>query len=68
MATLTNPASLTADSLNTFTAQPGTTLAANKTYWLTMGEGISTNRAQFALTTHPGNDETGEPDWSIGDG
>ena len=66
VATLTNPASLTADSLNTFTAPPGTTLAANKTYWLTMGEGISTNRAQ--VETHPGNDETGEPDWSIGDG
>ena len=66
VATLTNPASLTADSLNTFTAPPGTTLAANKTYWLTMGEGISTNRAQ--VETDLGNDETGEPDWSIGDG
>ena len=66
VATLTNPASLTADSLNTFTAPPGTTLAANKTYWLTMGEGISTDRAQVEID--PGNDETGEPGWSIGDG
>ena len=58
VATLTNPASLTADSLNTFTAPPGTTLAANKTYWLTMGEGISTNRAQVETDpemTRPAN-------------
>ena len=66
VATLTNPASLTANSLNTFTAPPGTTLASNKTYWLTMGEGISTTRAQ--VETSPGNAETGEPGWSIGDG
>ena len=66
VATLTNPASLTADSLNTFTAPAGTTLAASTTYWLTMSEGISTSRAQ--VETDPGNDETGEPGWSIGDG
>ena len=66
VATLTNPASLTADSLNTFTAQPGTTLAASKTYWLTMNEEISFGRAQvrngILKTTKPAR-----PGWSIGD-
>ena len=41
VTTLANPTSLTADSLNTFTAQAGTTLAASTTYWITTNEGIS---------------------------
>ena len=65
VATLANPGTLTADSLNTFTAPAGTTLAANTTYWLTVNEGISSNRAEFALTNS--DDETGETGWSIGD-
>ena len=63
LATLTNPATLTANSVNTFTAPAGTTLAASRTYWITMNEGIST-RASFATTT--ANGETGETGWSIG--
>ena len=35
VATLTNPASLSAHNINTFTAPPGTTLAASTTYWIT---------------------------------
>ena len=62
--TLTNPASLTPVSLNTFTAPAGTKLAANTTYWLTVGEGITSNRAQ--VSANDGNDETGEPGWTIG--
>ena len=56
VATLTNPASLTADSLNTFTAPDVITLDANTTYWITVNEGISSNRAEFANnvgTTRP---------------
>ena len=66
VAALTNPASLTADSLNTFTAQDVITLDASTTYWLTVNEGISSGRAEFA--NNAGNDETGEPGWRIGDG
>ena len=66
VATLTNPGTLTADSLNTFTAPAGTTLAASTTYWITVNEGISSNRAQFSLVAE--DDETGETGWSIGDG
>ena len=66
VAALMNPGTLTANSLNTFTAPAGTKLAANTTYWLTVNEGISSpNRAQ--VSANDGNDETGEPGWTIGD-
>ena len=65
VATLTNPGTLTADNLNTFTAPVGTTLAASTTYWISVNEGISSNRAQFALTNS--DDEAGETSWTIGD-
>ena len=64
VATLTNPGTLTSDSLNTFTAPTGTTLAAGKTYWITVNEGINTNRVGFRRTIETG--KTGEADWSIG--
>ena len=64
LATLTNPGTLTADSLNTFTAPVGTTLAASTTYWITVNEGIALNRVSFAQTQ--ADDETGETGWSIG--
>ena len=68
MVTLANPDTLTANSLNTFTAPAGTTLAATTTYWISVNEGITSvsNRATFGLVE--GNDETGETGWSIGDG
>ena len=66
VATLTNPASLTAHSLNTFTAPAVITLDASTTYWLSVGEGISSNRALVYEIS--GNDQTGETGWSIGDG
>ena len=67
LATLTNPATLTANSLNTFTAPASTTLAASTTYWITTNEGIpSADRASFQATNEDA--ETGETGWSIGDG
>ena len=67
LATLTNPATLTANSLNTFTAPADTTLAASTTYWITTNEGIpSADRASFQATNEDA--ETGETGWSIGDG
>ena len=57
---------MTADSLNTFTAQPVITLAASTTYWITVNEGISSNRAR--VFNNAGNDQTGETGWTIGDG
>ena len=64
VATLTNPGTLTDNSLNTFTAPAGTTLAASTTYWITVNEGISSNRASVDYAE--GNGETGETGWSIG--
>ena len=65
VATLTNPGTLTASSLNTFTAPAGTTLAASTTYWISVNEGISSR----ATVGRAGSDgETGETGWSIGDG
>ena len=68
VATLTNPGTLTEDSLNTFTAPSGTTLDASTTYWITTNEGISSSsqRAEFARDLS--DDELAEPGWSIGDG
>ena len=66
VATLTNPGTLTENSLNTFTAPDVITLDANTTYWITVNEGISSNSAEFALTNS--DDETGETGWIIGDG
>ena len=66
VATLTNPGTLTSHSLNTFTAPAGITLAANTTYWITVNEGISSNRAQ--VFNNAGNDQIGETGWTIGDG
>ena len=61
VATLTNPATLTV-GLKTFTAPPGTTLAPEKTYWISVNE---VGGVALAVTTS--DDETGETGWSIGD-
>ena len=65
VATLTNPASLTAESLNTFLAQDTVTLDTSTTYWISVNEGISTNSATFRITG--GDAEIGETGWTIGD-
>ena len=65
VTTLANPGTLESYKLNTFTAEPVITLAASTTYWLTLNEGISSNRAQFALTDS--DDESSAWGWSIGD-
>ena len=66
VATLTNPDPLMDSSLNTFTASDVITLDAEQTYWITVNEGITSNRAALARPAE--DDETGEPGWSIGDG
>ena len=66
MATLTNPASLTAESLNTFLAQDTVTLDPSTTYWISVNEGILTNNAAFFRITG-GDAEIGETGWTIGD-
>ena len=66
VATLTNPATLTSFSLNTFTAPAGTTLNADTTYWIMVNDGHTSLGAKYATTL--ANSETGRPGWSIGNG
>ena len=61
IATLSPPASLTANAVNTFTAPTNTVLAANTTYWLV----VSSNAAFRALAT-TSDAESGATGWSIG--
>ena len=68
VAELTSPATLTADSLTTFTAPAGTTLAAGETYWITWGEGVLSWGDLAGITTTDSDNETGETGWEIGDG
>ena len=66
VATLANPGTLTAYILNTFTAQTVITLAASTTYWITVNEGISSDRVFVSSKSADG--EISEWGWSIGDG
>ena len=63
VATLTNPATFTADAFNTFTAPANTTLDAGTPYWITVNEGTSM-RLTFSRTDEHG--QTGEAGWTIG--
>ena len=67
--TLTNPVSLTADSVNTFTASPGITLTAGTAYWVSVNEGIDdgADRASVARTTinSSNTNTTAETGWSF---
>ena len=64
VATLTNPGTLTDNSLNTFTASDVITLEPSTTYWISVNEGSISNRAVLRRVAE--DDETGEPGWSIG--
>ena len=66
LATLTNPSSIAANSLNTFTAPSGTTLAANTTYWVYVSKGLFSGGAEFRLVAS--DSETGLTGWTIGNG
>ena len=66
VATLDNPTTLTNNIFNLFTASPAITLAASTTYWISVNEEISSNRASLARVS--GDDETGETGWTIGNG
>ena len=66
VANLANPASLTNDALNTFTAPAGTVLAPDTTYWVVVNEERSdTHRVNLRVTAQDEEDEA-FPGWSIG--
>ena len=65
VTTLANPGTLASYQFNTFTAEPVITLAASTTYWITVNEGISSDRLSVFNT--PDDDESSTWGWSIGD-
>ena len=66
VANLANPASLTNDALNTFTAPTGTVLAPDTTYWVVVNEERSdTDWVNLRVTAQDEEDEA-FPGWSIG--
>ena len=66
VANLANPASLTNDALNTFTAPAGTVLAPDTTYWVVVNEKKGdTDRVNLRVTAQDEEDEA-FPGWSIG--
>ena len=66
LANFSNPATLTTESLNTFTAPEGLRLDPDTTYWITMGEEVAVNeRVPTGRTTNIG--QTGKTGWSMGD-
>ena len=65
VTTLANPGTLTSHNFNIFTAQPVITLAASTTYWLSVNEGISSDRMPVSNTSS--DDEYSGSGWSIGD-
>ena len=67
VALLTNPESFTDFAFNTFTAPAdATVLRGNRTYWISVNEGISSNRMTYGSTS--GTGQTGATGWSIADG
>ena len=66
METLDNPASLTANSLNTFTAPANLELEPSTDYWIVVNEGIPDANAIRVVYAN-GDGQTGEPGWTIAD-
>ena len=69
--TMTNPATITDETTNTFTAPSGATLEADTNYFVVM-ENSNTNDDpnalyQVGITTSDGEDSSGLSDWSIDD-
>ena len=61
IATLTHPATLNANAVNTFTAPVSTVLNANTTYWLRFNA-----NGDFRPSATTSDDESGTTGWSIG--
>jgi hypothetical protein len=67
ITSFTNPSSITTtNNNNTFTLTTPQTLAANTTYWLVAGIS-SSNSGQYSWRATNSVNQTGEPNWSIGD-
>ncbi|MXW93172.1 MAG: hypothetical protein F4X42_03700 [Rhodospirillaceae bacterium] len=69
VATLNNPASFRAESLNTFTAPANTILAANTTYFLVVNDGRATSpNVNVRIIRTNSDSQTGATGWTIANG
>ena len=69
VATLTYAPPLVGGNIwNFFTPPPDTSLDPNTTYWITVHEGVASNRVRFARTSGHGEHSRPDTGWSIGDG
>ena len=66
VATLDNPGSFVGNATNSFSAPPGTTLAANTTYYVVL-DASSTSRGTLVATHSNSEDTSGLSDWRVGD-
>ena len=60
-----DPSSALAAGINVFTAPVPVRLEPTTSYWITVNEAVSSDRAAYGLTSR--NTETGETDWRIAD-
>ena len=68
VATLTNPPNIRGgNSWNGFTLPPDTRFEPNTTYWITVNEGIASDRVRFSRTSGHGEYSFPDTGWSIGD-
>ena len=70
VATLTNPDTFQANSVNVFTAPASTTLSASTTYWVVTSNSAATNGTGFEIASiHTTNLDSGTAaGWTIGNG
>ncbi len=70
VATLTNPDTFQANSVNVFTDPDGTTLSASTTYWVVTSNSAATNGTGFEIASiHTTNLDSGTAaGWTIGNG
>ena len=67
VATLTHSGNLISSAFNTFTVPSNTRLDPNTTYWITVNEGVASDRVSFSRTRGHGEFSFPDTGWRIGD-
>ena len=67
VATLANPQTFVSRAFNIFTVPSDTRLDPNTTYWITVNEGVASDRVSFSRTRGHGEFSFPDTGWSIGD-
>ena len=67
VATLTHSGNFISRAFNTFTVPSNTRLDPNTTYWITVNEGVASDRVSFSRTRGHGEFSFPDTGWGIGD-